>query len=455
MKATGHNKSGAKAMPGANGGGVQKLPKALPKGTPQVVASRGFNQMAAMLESNPKFKSTYEWAARASHPCDERRTGAVPIPDKTSRTTACPEYRYDTTFSAPATYCLDGTTMIATTKWDCALHSPDMVEVGFLKFMKPTDVEWGVWNAALRDHKDKNVGWEYTANRFDQYPEGTSIADVAEAWRVTHRGMTVHLDAPEINNTGMIYAQHWPEEWEVLSNEQPIEGGHEFERVVAKVGPWTPKDQTQRAGNTYEINAFTGTYVIQYPDQQFDVVAYQSQGTFQGQVNDKPSNNGFDNSNANGGVWYSPPGLIGFSSDVHHGFGIQTHGYKGGWTAGLAYFEGLPGAGGSGIAPSANLVVKIRQGVECVPRPNSPLAPFTVGPVPYNPGAIEFVVHVAQSAAMAYPADYNDFGKIWGAIKRGLKDYGMPITDAVANSGIPVISDVAKIGKGIASFFGA
>jgi len=413
----------------------------------------GNNKLAAILDANPKFKSTYEWAARAVHPCDERRTGALPIPDATNRTTACPEYRYDDTFSAPPSYTRDGTTILLTNKWDCAIISPDMVECAAILFMKPNGVTWADWNGTLGNDYPGNAAWAFKALRFDQFPEGSGIADVAESWRVSHRGITMHLDAADINNTGMVYSQQWPETWEVVNNKVPVTGGVTFGRVISKVGPWEPKDQTQRSGATYETNAFNGVYNIQYPDQQTGMIQYKGQEDWIVQDSDKPANSGLTNSLAGGGVWYPTPNNATLETTPAHGLGVQTFGYKGGFTAGLIYFEGMPGAG-NGVAPAANLVLKVRQGVELVPRPDSPLAPFSVSPVPFNPGALEFVTHVSQSAAMAYPADYNDLSKIWGAIKKGMKEYGMPLVQGVADAGIPVISDVARIGQGIASFFG-
>jgi hypothetical protein len=453
------------SRPGANGGGIQMkggqskitVSRANKSGQQWQTRSTGsMNKLNKLYAGMPQYEQTLAWAARAVHPCDEKRTGALPIPDKTARTTCCPEYRFDTTLSAPAAFVGPDGKPVATNKWDCAIQCPDLIEAAAIVFMKPTEITWDNW-ANNYIHRGDNAEWLPQALRFVQFPEGTSIAGVAEAWRVTHRGMTVHMDAPSINNVGMVYAQRWPEAWELVDH--TIGSGETATQLpiaVAKTGPWLPRDMIARAGNTYETNAIQNCYTVMFPAQQFDVVPYQAQAEWAQQNAATKAKTGWVNGADGGGVVYPFPhisNLAAFATSVN---GVQTFGYQGGWESGLQYWTGLAGAANAAntAAPVANLVIKVRQGVELVPIASGPLSPFSVSPVPYNPAAIDFVTHVAQSAAMSYPGNYNDLGKIWGAIKSGLKQYGMPIADAVANSGIPIVSDVAKIGQGIASFFG-
>jgi hypothetical protein len=461
IQALGHNAGGKqKAMPGANGGGIQRQPK-VHGGSKMNIKSMsrnagGINKLDKLYAGMPQYEQTLAWAARAVHPCDEKRTGALPIPDKTARTTCCPEYRFDTTLSAPTAYVKSaGGASVPTNKWDCAIQSPDLIECAAIVFMKPSEIGWDEWINYV--HLPENAEWVPQALRFVQFPEGTGISSVAEAWRVTHRGMTVHMDAPSINNVGMVYAQRWPEAWELI--EHTIGSGETATRVpvaVAKTGPWLPRDMIARAGNTYESNAVEHCYTPVFPAQQFDVVPYQAQGEWVQQNQATAAVTGWTNGKAGGGVIYPMPQSTNLSATAVFLEGVQTFGYQGGWESGLQYWSGLAGVASAGAtaSPIANLVIKVRQGVELVPIASGPLSPFSVSPVPYNPAAIDFVTHVAQSSAMSYPGNYNDLGKIWGAIKSGLKQYGMPIADAVADSGIPIVSDVAKIGKGIASFFG-
>lgn len=443
-------------MPGANGGGIRKGAKVQGGSNSNHKLNRtagGINKLDKLYAGMPQYEQTLAWAARAVHPCDEKRTGALPIPDRTARTTCCPEYRFDTTLSAPASYYMVAGTAVQTNKWDCAIQSPDLIECAAIVFMKPSEVDWDTWSIKLQ--LTENAEWRPQALRFVQFPEGTSIAGVAEAWRVTHRGMTVHMDAPSINNVGMVYAQRWPEAWELIEHTLGTPAT-KIPLAVAKTGPWLPRDMIARAGNTYENNAIENCYTPVFPAQQFSVVPYQAQGEWAQQNQATKAVTGWINGEAGGGVVYPLPHLANVAFASESVLGVQTFGYQGGWESGLQYWSGLAGAANAATtaSPVANLIIKVRQGVELVPIAAGPLSPFSVSPVPYNPAAIDFVTHVAQSSAMSYPGNYNDLGKIWGAIKSGLKQYGMPIADAVANSGIPIVSDVAKIGKGIASFFG-
>lgn len=65
---------------------------------------------------------------------------------------------------------------------------------------------------------------------------------------------------------------------------------------------------------------------------------------------------------------------------------------------------------------TATIVVTIRAGFEVQCGPSSPLAPQLMPPGLYDPMAIRVYTTLVRSMKDAYPADYNDLGKLWNVV---------------------------------------
>jgi hypothetical protein len=99
-----------------------------------------------------------------------------------------------------------------------------------------------------------------------------------------------------------------------------------------------------------------------------------------------------------------------------------------------------------GINSKASLEVKSRMHLECqVDRAGSAVQPFVHSPPVYDRTALEIVAKVAQVQKHAYYASYNDLGSILGSIWGAIKAVGAPITNLLAGSGIPILSDIGKV----------
>jgi len=80
------------------------------------------------------------------------------------------------------------------------------------------------------------------------------------------------------------------------------------------------------------------------------------------------------------------------------------------------------------------LVFNWRVGFEIQANPSSSLSPYLHLSPAYDPVAIADYFRISRELKDAYPADYNDLGKLWDVIKR------------VASFALPVISGMGPIG---------
>lgn len=92
------------------------------------------------------------------------------------------------------------------------------------------------------------------------------------------------------------------------------------------------------------------------------------------------------------------------------------------------------------IATSLTLVFRVGYEVQC--QPTSSFASFLKLSPPYDPQAIADYYAISRELKDAYPADYNDLGKLWGVIKNAAKtalpfvrQFGGPIGGAIAGVG--------------------
>lgn len=70
------------------------------------------------------------------------------------------------------------------------------------------------------------------------------------------------------------------------------------------------------------------------------------------------------------------------------------------------------------LAKVGRLRVVHRVGFECQVSPGTSMTPFLAVSPPYDPMAIAAYFQVSRELKDAYPADYNDLGKLWDVIKK-------------------------------------
>jgi hypothetical protein len=71
-----------------------------------------------------------------------------------------------------------------------------------------------------------------------------------------------------------------------------------------------------------------------------------------------------------------------------------------------------------GISGSANVKVVVRAGYECQAQPGTPYTSFAKLSPGYDVQAITRYFQISRELKDAYPAEYNDKGKLWDLVKR-------------------------------------
>lgn len=382
------------------------------------------------------------WALKCLHPNSESNSRAMGIPDNTSLPVALPETRTEITVRAPTN--LDGTPLAPDVNWDCYVIVPDTVEVAAVVVTKPSNVEWSALKTTLNEADVKATA--PVINYFPLFGDGV-ITGMADQYRTTSRGLTVHMDSNFINNQGMVYADNWPSEG-FNSSAKGAGSVSSIRTRVEKLPLMNPGAMVQRSPRCYVGNARDGVYVVSYPVQSSVAIPYHTQSDTEPEEGDS----------GEGAYWTTflypdehgaAPSVLG---DAAHRKYMATRGSvasEGGYTCAVALFTGLSSA--------ANLQLKVRQGLELVPTDQTPMQAFTGASPLLDRVALDAVARVAQQSAGAYPASYNDLSKILGNVWQSIKGIVKPVSE-IANfasgSGIPVISDVGGIIKDVLSFLG-
>lgn len=73
------------------------------------------------------------------------------------------------------------------------------------------------------------------------------------------------------------------------------------------------------------------------------------------------------------------------------------------------------------LSPATSFAFYVRQTIECRVLPSSMLAPQQGMSPPYDPVALATYFRISRELKDAYPADYNDMGKLWEVIKKAMK----------------------------------
>lgn len=105
-----------------------------------------------------------------------------------------------------------------------------------------------------------------------------------------------------------------------------------------------------------------------------------------------------------------------------------------------------------GLSPQTSFRVTLRMVIEMGVTPNNDYAAFATDPAPPDPVAYELYMSIVNELLDAYPADYNDAGKIWGKIKAVAKKVAGfidPIAGIAAAAGVPFAKTVQGIARGV------
>lgn len=101
------------------------------------------------------------------------------------------------------------------------------------------------------------------------------------------------------------------------------------------------------------------------------------------------------------------------------------------------------------VGPTTRFTVFIRAGYELQVMPGTALTPQQKVSPQYDPVALQNYFMISRELKDAYPADYNDLGKIWGVIKDVGSGVVRNLVDAAKLFPHPVVSGIARAVGGI------
>jgi hypothetical protein len=347
------------------------------------------------------------WALRALHPCDEAITGGKGIPDRTSFPIATPEMR-TTEVIAPPKAQPEGTS------WDCIVIKPDIPEIAAL-----------VW-------KRSSAATEWVAGHLSVYPNPTysihprQVGNDATRYRSTHSGMTTHLVAADLYNSGMVYASQFGVEKGIYQDTTDN---------VYEMGKLDPSSLLQRNPKTVVMPAKEGAYTpLRFDNPALDFAATDGQVanvTFPDSVDE-------DGGTSTTFTKIKRPSTPTADSDMLTTQSVMN------W--GVHYY--------AGIDSRASIQFKTVHGLEMVPTPSGGMSPFAATSPMLDQVALDAVVQFGQSMPSSYPAKDNDFGGFLKGLWNGIKKVARPILDVVGMIPHPIAQGISHVGGLVADGLG-
>jgi len=262
------------------------------------------------------------------------------------------------------------------------------------------------------------------------------LTQLFERWRLGYMSITCYQDGPDLANQGTCCAAQFPWTPEVILNPSAGDATPDSFATIAHAVryPRMPTfSELEKMPNAYFGRSREGCYMplkLDYTHQRwrtaYDRVYQASSWTSDGEAGYRIP------FTTTGSVYpYPDAGLTALHADSTghiHWVGdplpplLQDN-------HGQVSFQNL--------APTTRITVYWRVGIEAQVRPSSAFASFLKLSPPYDATAITEYYQVARELKDAFPADYNDLGKLWDVIK------------GAAMSLAPAISSLGPIGRTI------
>lgn len=349
--------------------------------------------------------STFEgstWARRILHPNDETVGGGVPIPDLSESQSANFELRHGIILSNPT-----GST---TENWDiefAVLPFPDVALAYRYKVVSSSD--WSFWQllTALQNEADPGIATiEQTLDTPFSVSSTPRLGKSSTAARQSFRGLTVELNANAFRDQGIMTAGQWgaktdripmkPSKLESNVSVAPI-----VDHFIVDSIPTTPDAIIRACPEAGQWNARDGVYLPLRPVDPTHIYQSTHPAVYGvGGSNDdetgspvvlKDDNTGDEFNYARSLIYVTQDGLPIYTSAavINQNLGVVIF---------------------SGLDPSANLMVRLRSGLEVVPSVNSSLAVFTQNCVTLDDQALKAVQIMSSRLPVCYAAKYNSLG---------------------------------------------
>lgn len=363
-----------------------------------------------VMGSTPEGK---QFAMRQLHPNDETARGGCKIPDEWSGESVAAELRYDTKIAAPS-----GTD----STWDCIILSTPNPDIPLVYLTRKSNDTWKYDEPTAYNvpgYVNANSGsqqWFTSSSKWSGLNDATTnrpnLGILAQSTRSVYKGITVHLIANSLTDQGMSYAVQYTDSGSIepLNDTSTSEGGAASDgpaNPVLRSYTGIPSEVTQlfdKSAGTVALPAREGAYM----SHRFSAPTHLFQGT-----------TAFGEAVALGLGTIKAPTVLGSfpSSGPVEGSKRWLFEPAGDLNFGVILF--------AGIDKAASLDVKVRAGLECVPKVGSPWTSFTGQSPTLDRSALDGVRMVGGKLAMSYPANYNDWGLL-GKVIKGAMNYFLP-----------------------------
>jgi hypothetical protein len=243
------------------------------------------------------------------------------------------------------------------------------------------------------------------------YGSASQLETLARTVRRTYCGCTYGLDASTLYNQGRVIAGQWSpdvvRQAEMTIDSTPVEVNvYEMQLPAMVTANIVQSDslcyQQEAKNGVYTVNRMCESAIINTPAVDL--------ARFYGKT----------------------PGVAfgGLVADTNYDVWLK------GWCVGVVLFLNLNS--------NAQIRIKRKEGLEFIPAPNSTLSPFATPGLPEDSRALSMIREFGRTEPHGYPADYNESDNM-------LPHIIGTIGNAVANLGIPVISDIGKAVSGLSS----
>jgi len=350
------------------------------------------------------------WALKATHPCGEEATGVLGIPDHVSVPVVTPEFR--TNFIIPSI----GTGATDTDDVDLIVLPFADLPVIYRRYKSGTQPEnnigWSdVWNATLTtstslisDAIVSNISSTKDVVAFSLPARSSNLDTIYGYGRVTHKGLTMHLDAPALSDQGRVVAGQMA---------LPFNAEH---------APLTADGWVGNTGGSVNVNGLGDYYSLAQIPLEENCLVQASPGAVAWEARDgvymplrfrDPVHN------------FSPSGSAALLATYVSGIGqtqtIRLSDTRAGptGTTGRSPVQVAPKMLLNcqtavvlfrGISPTANIHSKVITGLESLVETCSAVSPYQrISPV-LDVEAINWVTRMGQELPQGFPASYNDFG---------------------------------------------
>lgn len=401
--------------------------------TPNVITNRLRRNPQAIADT----AAGRRWALRALHPNDESAGGGAPIPDLSLSQSANLEVRHGTIVTAPAD------AVSSQSNWDCQFIVLPFPDVALAYRYRKSGNDWSFFYLLSPLQQQASPGSFIHEDDTHGFDVGTlpALADSTTSARQPFRGLTVELNANSISDQGYMTAGQWGAKPSMVPLVPSTKNGTqitaEVDHYVVESIPGEPDDIIRQCPEAGQWTARQGVYIPCYPSDSTH--PYESTGV--NVVNN--SGDGIQSMGkpvllrgGNAGAVQYTPELVYFNTSSTAAA-----------TSSCYINQNLATAIFSGLDHTANLFLKMRSGIECIPQKDSPMAAFTEPAPMVDTRALQFVQAMASRIPLCYPAKYNSAGLLGALIASKAPAVAGALVKQIRSQIRPVITGVARKGN--------